>query len=216
MEVITGAETPEYLRGPYGGENGTAVTTTKNIATRVKGDTGHTVQDTRAESYPNKNSKETQDKHKRLEKNSKSVESETESKEIKALPAPVGPRRGQVVQVWFGRKKRSSRGNKEAKIEAEQPQETQMENIQDSPSKNAEDINGIEDVEDIEDVNDEENMEVIEDMEVSRIWKMLEISKTWRTSKTLKILIPLKILKVLMTSRSKNLMIWKRWKEQKL
>ena len=40
-----------------------------------------------------------------------------------------------------------------------------MENIQDSLSKNVEDINGIEDIEDIEDINDKENMEDIEDME---------------------------------------------------
>jgi hypothetical protein len=165
MEVITGAEAPEYLRGPYAKKVDTAVTTTKNIATPVKGDTGHKVQDTRVELYPNKDSTNTQDNHKLLEKNSENVESETESEETKALPAPVGPRRGQVVQVWFGRKKKSPRGSKEAKIEAEQPQETQMENDQDSLSKNAEDINDIEDVEDIEDINDIENMEDIENIE---------------------------------------------------
>jgi hypothetical protein len=165
MEVITGAEAPEYPRGPYVGENGTVVATTKNIATLVKGDTEYKVQDTRAESYPNKNSTETQDNHKRLEKNSENGELETESEKNEAFPAPVGPRKGQVVQVWFGRKKRSPKGSKEANIEAEQPQETQMENVQDSPSKNAEDINDIEDIEDIEDINNEENMEDIEDME---------------------------------------------------
>ena len=110
-------------------------------------------------------STETQDNLKRLEKNSKNGELETEPEENKAFPALVGPRKVQVVQVWFGRKKRSLRGSKEANIEAEQPQETQMENVQDNPSKNAENINCIEDIEDIEDINDEENMEDLENME---------------------------------------------------
>jgi hypothetical protein len=39
-----------------------------------------------------------------------------------------------------------------------------VENVQDSPSENAEDVNGIEDAEGIEDINDIENMEDIEDM----------------------------------------------------
>jgi hypothetical protein len=121
MKVITGSKAPKYLRGLYVGENGTTVATTKNIATPVKGDIEYKVQDTRAESYPNKNSTETQDNHKRLEKNSENGELETESEENKAFPAPVGPRKGQVVQVWFGRKKRSPRGSKETNIEAEQP-----------------------------------------------------------------------------------------------
>jgi hypothetical protein len=74
------------------------------------------VQDTKVESCPSKDSTKTQNNHKRLEKNSKNVESETESEEAKASPVPVGPKRGQVVQVWFGRKKRSPRGSKEAEI----------------------------------------------------------------------------------------------------
>jgi hypothetical protein len=40
-----------------------------------------------------------------------------------------------------------------------------VENIQDGPIENAEDINSIEDVEGIEDINDIENMEDIEDMD---------------------------------------------------
>ena len=55
MEVITGAEASEYLRGPYVRGNGTTVVITKNIATPVKGDTEYKVQDSRAESYPNEN-----------------------------------------------------------------------------------------------------------------------------------------------------------------
>ena len=69
MEVITGAEAPEYLREPYAKKVGTAVTTTKNITTPVKGDTGHKVQDSRVESYPNKDSTKTQDNCRHRRKN---------------------------------------------------------------------------------------------------------------------------------------------------
>ena len=58
-----------------------------------------------------------------MKKNNENAESEIESKEAKTSQIPVGPQKGQVVQVWFGRKKRSPRGKKEAKenqIEAEQ------------------------------------------------------------------------------------------------
>ena len=68
-----------------------------------------------------------------------------------------------MVQVWFGKKKRSPRGSKEAEIEEEQSQE--MEYVQDSPVENAVDINGIEDAEGIEDINDIEDMEDMEDVE---------------------------------------------------
>ena len=166
MEVITGAEAPEYLRGPYARKEGIAGATTKNIAIPVRDGTRHKVQDTKVESCPNKDSTETQDNHKRLEKNNKNVESEIESEEAKA--SPVGPKKGQVVQVWFGRKKRSPRGNKAAEdnqIKVEQSQETQMESVHDNPSENTEDINGIEDAEGIKDINDIENMEDIKDME---------------------------------------------------
>ena len=57
-----------------------------------------------------------------MKKNNENAESEIESKEAKTSQIPVGPQKGQVVQVWFGRKKRSPRGKKEAKenqIEAE-------------------------------------------------------------------------------------------------
>jgi hypothetical protein len=81
------------------------------------------------------------------------------------LQAPVGPKRGQVVQVWFGKKRRSPRGSKEPEIVAEQFQETQMEHVQDSPNEIAENINDIKDVQHIEDINDIENMKDIEDME---------------------------------------------------
>jgi hypothetical protein len=114
MEVITGVEAPEYLRGPYVGKEGIVDATTKNIATPVRDGTRHKVQDTKVESCSNEDSTKTQDNHKRLEKNSENVESETESKEAKASPVPVGPKIGQVVQVWFGRKKISPKGSKEA------------------------------------------------------------------------------------------------------
>jgi hypothetical protein len=73
-----------------------------------------------------------------------------------------------VVQVLFGKKKRSPRGSKEAEdnqIKTEQSQETRMESVQDSPTENTEDSNGIEDAEGVEDMNDTENMEDIEDIE---------------------------------------------------
>jgi hypothetical protein len=168
MEVITGAKAPEYLRGPYVGKEGIAGATTKNIATPVRNGTNHRVQNTKVKSCPNKDSTKTQNNHKSLEKNSENVESETESEEAKASPKPVGPKRGQVVQVWFGRKKRSPRGSKEAEgnqIEAEQSQETQIENVQDSLIENAKDINSIKNAEGIEDIDDVENIEDIEDME---------------------------------------------------
>ena len=60
-------------------------------------------------------------------KGSENVESEMESEEAKASQMPVWPQKGQVVQVWFDRKKRSLRGRKEVEdnlIEAEQSQET--------------------------------------------------------------------------------------------
>jgi hypothetical protein len=165
MEVITGAEAPEHFRGPYVGEDGIAGAITKNVATPVGSGTRHKVQDSKVELCPNKDSTKIQDNHKRLEKNSENVESETESKEAMTLQASVGPKRGQVVQVWFGKKRRSPRGSEEPEIEAEQFQETQMEHVQHSPNENVENINGIKDIKDIEDINDIEKMEDIEDLE---------------------------------------------------
>ena len=72
------------------------------------------------------------------------------------------------MQVWFGRKKRSSRGRKEAEdnqIEAEQSQETPIRSVQSSPIEDAEDIKSIEDSEGIEDIKDVENIGDIKDME---------------------------------------------------
>jgi hypothetical protein len=92
MEVITGAEAPEYLRGPYAGKEGIASATTKSIVTPVKGDTRHKGQDAKVESCPNKDSTKSQNNHKRLEKNSKNVESETKSEGVK--PVLVGPKKG--------------------------------------------------------------------------------------------------------------------------
>ena len=91
MEVITGAEALEYLRGPYVREESVAGVITKNEVTPVR---NHKVQDAKVESCPNKDSTKTQDNHKWLEKNSENVESETESEEAKTLPVPIGPKRG--------------------------------------------------------------------------------------------------------------------------
>ena len=115
-----GVEALEYLRGPYARKEGIAGAITKNIATPIRNGTNHKVKNTKVKSCPNKDSTKTQDNHKWLEKNSENVESETESEEAKTLPIPVGPKKGQVVQVWFGRKKRSPRGSKEAKIKVKQ------------------------------------------------------------------------------------------------
>jgi hypothetical protein len=127
MEVITGAEAPKYLRRPYVGEDDIVGAITKNVATPVGNGIRHKVQDSKDELCPNKDSIKIQANRKRLEKNSENVESETESEEAKTLQELIGPKRGQVVQVWFGKKRRSPRGSKEPEIEAEQFQETQME-----------------------------------------------------------------------------------------
>ena len=91
-----------------------------------------------------------------------------ESEEAKASQMPVWPQKGQVVQAWFGRKKRSPRGRKEVEdnlIEAEQSQETPIKRVQGNSTEDTEDIKSIEDMEDIEDVEDIENIGDIEDME---------------------------------------------------
>ena len=84
------------------------------------------------------------------------------------------PQKGQVVQVWFGRKKRSPRGRKEAKdnlIKAKQSQETSIKSVQDNSTEDTEDIENIknighiEDIEDIEDIKNMEDIENIEDIE---------------------------------------------------
>uniref|UniRef100_A0A2N9GH53 Reverse transcriptase domain-containing protein n=1 Tax=Fagus sylvatica TaxID=28930 RepID=A0A2N9GH53_FAGSY len=142
--------------------------TTKNIATpRING-TSHKLQNTETKPCQSKDSTKTQDSHKRLEKNSENAESETEYEEAKTSRILVGPQKSQVVQVWFGRKKRSPRGRKEAEdnlIEAEQSQETPIRSVQSSSIKDAEDIKSIEDSEGIKDIEDVENIGDIEDME---------------------------------------------------
>ena len=78
------------------------------------------------------------------------------------------------MQVWFGRKKRSPRGRKEAKdnlIKAKQSQETSIKSVQDNSTEDTEDIENIknighiEDIEDIEDIKNMEDIENIEDIE---------------------------------------------------
>jgi hypothetical protein len=158
----------EYLRGHYAGKEDITGATTKNIAAPIINGTSHKVQNTKTKPCQNKDSTRTQDNHKRLEKNSENVESELESEEAKTSQIPVGPQKGQVVQVWFGKKKRNPRGRKEAEdnqIEVEQSQETPIRSVQNSPIENAEDIKSIEDSEGIENIEDVENIEDIEDME---------------------------------------------------
>ena len=84
----------------------------------------------------------------------KILKSETESEKVKTAYMPILLQNCQTVQVWFGRKKRSPRGRKEAQdnsIKAERSQKTSTENIQ---------VNSTEDTEDIEDI---ENIKGIED-----------------------------------------------------
>ena len=73
MEVITRAEVPEYLRGPYTEKEDITSATTKNVAAPIKNGTSHKVQNTKVKSCPNKDSIKTQDNHKCLEKNSENV-----------------------------------------------------------------------------------------------------------------------------------------------
>jgi hypothetical protein len=110
----------------------------------------------------------TRDNHKHLEKGSENAELETKSEEAKTSQIPVGPQKGQVMQVWFGRKKRSSRGKKEGKdnlIEAEQSQETPMKSVQSNSTEDTKDIKSFGDIEGIKDIEDVENIGDIEDME---------------------------------------------------
>ena len=127
MEMITGAEAPEYLKGPYARKEDTIGAPTKDIAAPTMNGVGHKVQSMVAKPCWGKDLEGTRDNHKRLEKGSENAESKTESEEVKTSHTPMWPQKGQMVQVWFGRKKRSSRGRKEAQdnlIEAEQSQKT--------------------------------------------------------------------------------------------
>ena len=115
---------------------------------------------------------------------------------------PILPQNYQIVQVWFGRKKRSSRGRKEAQdnsIEAKQSQETSMGNIQVDLTEDIEDIEdiknieGIEDLEDIEDIEGVENFKGIEDIDDIEIEgtddiEEIEESKAMECTKTNEVL----------------------------
>uniref|UniRef100_A0A2N9END3 Retrotransposon gag domain-containing protein n=1 Tax=Fagus sylvatica TaxID=28930 RepID=A0A2N9END3_FAGSY len=152
MEVITGAKAPEYLRGPYVGEDGIAGTITKNVATPVKNGTGHKLQDSKMESHPSRDSTKTQNNHKRLEKNNENVKSETESEEAKTLPVLVEPKRGQMVQVCPSK---------------------DVEDI-----NGIEGIEGIEDVNDIENMEDVEDIENIEDIDTFENFEDIKVEET--------------------------------------
>ena len=115
---------------------------------------------------------------------------------------PILPQNYQIVQVWFGRKKRSSRGRKEAQdnsIEAKQSQETSMGNIQVDLTEDIEDIEdiknieGIEDLEDTEDIEGVENFKGIEDIDDIEIEgtddiEEIEESKAMECTKTNEVL----------------------------
>jgi hypothetical protein len=151
MEVITGAEAPEYLKGPCTRKEDTIDTPTKDIVIPIKKDgISHRVQSMVTEPYRGKGLEKTRDDHKRLEKGSENTESETKSEKVKASYMPIQPQNFQTVQVWFGRKKRSPRGRKEAQdssVEAERSQKTSMENIRVNSTKDTEDIENIKGIE---------------------------------------------------------------------
>ena len=172
MEVITGAEAPEYLKRPYvqNKEEDTAITMEKDeedVAVMMAGK----IQSTITKPQQGKEPEKIRNDHKRLEKGSKDFESETESEKINTISShvPILSQGYQTVQVWFGRKKRSPRGKKEEQkelIKAKQIQETPIENLQDN---SIEDIENIEDIEDIEDIEESEAMECVETQELPKI-----------------------------------------------
>uniref|UniRef100_A0A2N9G346 Uncharacterized protein n=1 Tax=Fagus sylvatica TaxID=28930 RepID=A0A2N9G346_FAGSY len=153
MEMITGAEAPEYLKGPCAKKEDTIGAPTKDIATPTMNGVGHKVQSTVAKPCRGKDLEGTRENHKRLEKGSENAESETESEEVKTSHTPMWPQKGQMVQ---------NIGDIED-IE-------DIENIEDT--KDMEDIENIENVEDlegfgnIEGVENFENIEGIDDIEV--------------------------------------------------
>jgi hypothetical protein len=171
MEVITGAKAPEYLKGPYIQKEDTTNTLAKDTAIPImKNGIGHRMQSTITKPYQGKEPEKTRNDHKRLEKGSEN----TESEKVKTSYVPILPQNYQTVQVWFGRKKRSPRGRKEAQdnsIKVEQSQETPMENMQVGLTEDVEgiedieNIKGIEDLEGIEDIEVVENFEGIEDID---------------------------------------------------
>ena len=169
MEVITGAKAPEYLKGPYIQKEDTTNTLAKDTAIPImKNGIGHRMQSTITKPYQGKEPEKTRNDHKRLEKGGENTESETESEKVKTSYVPILPQNYQIVQVWFGRKKRSPRGRKEVQdnsIKVEQSQETPMENMQVGLTEDVEDIEDIENIKGIEDIEVVENFEGIEDID---------------------------------------------------
>ena len=105
MEVITGAKAPEYLRGHYARKEDIIGATTKNIATPIINDISHKLQNTETKPCQSKDSTRTQDNHKRLEKNSENVESETESEEAKTSRIPIGPQKAKWYRFGLAERK---------------------------------------------------------------------------------------------------------------
>ncbi len=84
MEVITGAEAPEYLKGPYVQKEDTINIPTKDIVIPImKNGRGHRMQSMVTKPYRGKESKKTRNDHRCLEKDNENIESETESKKVK-------------------------------------------------------------------------------------------------------------------------------------
>ena len=180
MEVITGVEAPEYLKEPYirGRKEDIAITLAKDekdvAIPIVRNDISHKMQTTITKPHRGKEPKKIQNDHKRLEKESENIESEAESKKVNTSSShvPILPLNYQTVQVWFGKKKQSLRGKKEAQdnsIEEEQIQETPTENLQDDLIEDIEDIEDIENIEGVEDFEGIEDIDNIEGIEVKGI-----------------------------------------------
>jgi hypothetical protein len=106
MDVITGVEALEYLKGPYIQKKDTTNTLARDIAIPImKNGIGHKMQSTITKPHQDKEPKKTQNDHKRLEKGSENTKSETESEKVKTSCVPILPQNYEIVQVWFGRKK---------------------------------------------------------------------------------------------------------------
>ncbi len=120
MEVITGAEAPEYLKGPYiqNRKEDIAITMTKDEKNAdipiVRDNISHKIQSTTTKPHRGKEPEKIRNDHKCLEKVSENFESETEFKKINTSSShtPILPQNYQTVQVWFGKRKRSPRGKK--------------------------------------------------------------------------------------------------------
>jgi hypothetical protein len=98
MEVIIGAEAPEYLKRPYAWKEDTVDTPAKDIVmTKIKNGIGHKVQSTVTKPYRGKDLKKTRDDHKCLEKGSENTKSKAESEKVKTAYMPILPQNCRTV-----------------------------------------------------------------------------------------------------------------------